>query len=56
MDTSGVVERLRRLKLEVEGLRDYGPLSLDEYLADTDRQLAIERRLQLACQNGDAIE
>jgi uncharacterized protein YutE (UPF0331/DUF86 family) len=50
MDTSGVVERLRRLKDEVEYLQPFVHLSLSEYLADKGRQLAIERTLQLACQ------
>ncbi|HLB47643.1 MAG TPA: DUF86 domain-containing protein [Anaerolineales bacterium] len=50
MDTSSVVERLRRLKDEVEGLQPYTRLSLEEYITDKVRQLAIERRLQLAAQ------
>ena len=50
MDTSSVVERLRRLKTEIEGLQPFVHLSLDEYLADGDRQLIVERRLQLAAQ------
>jgi len=50
MDTSGVVERLRRLKAEVENLQPYTQLSLEDYLADKERQAAIERHLQLASQ------
>lgn len=50
MDTSSVVERLRRLKEEVEGLRPHVHISLEEYLADQDRQYSIQHRLQLACQ------
>lgn len=50
MDTTSVVERLRRLKDEVEGLQPYVNLSLDDYLADEQRQLAVERRLQVAAQ------
>ncbi len=50
MDTSSVVERLRRLKDEIEGLRPYSQLSREEYLEDKERQRAIERGLQLAAQ------
>ena len=50
MDTSSVVERLRKLKEYVEELQPYVHLSLVEYLADKDRQYAAERLLQLASQ------
>ena len=50
MDTSSVVERLRKLKEYVEDLQPYVRLSLVEYLADKDRQYAVERLLQLASQ------
>ncbi len=50
MDTSSVVERLRKLKEYVEELQPYVRLSLAEYLANKERQRAIERSLQLAAQ------
>jgi len=50
MDTSSVVERLRKLKEYVEDLQPFAHLSLAEYLSDDERQLAVERLLQLAAQ------
>jgi len=50
MDTTGVVERLRKLKEYIEELQPYVSLTLEEYLGDKERQRAIERTLQLAAQ------
>jgi uncharacterized protein YutE (UPF0331/DUF86 family) len=50
MDTSSVVERLRKLKEYVEELQRFVHLSLAEYLADKDRQIVVERLMQLAAQ------
>ena len=50
MDTSSVVERLRKLKEHVEELQPHVHLSPVEYLADKDRQYVVERLLQLASQ------